>query len=60
MIRCNASFVKRILLVQPNSAVAEHVFGVMDNVFWKQQDVALEETVKASVILGYNGAQRRK
>ena len=34
MIRCDdASFVKRILLVQPNSAVAERVFGVMDNVF---------------------------
>lgn len=59
MIRCQASFVKKIL-VQPSVATAERVFGVMDNAFQKQQDAALEETVQVLIMLGYSGAQRWK
>ena len=47
--------VKRILLVQPSSALAERVLSLLQNAFNSQQDAALEETVKVSVMLKYNG-----
>ena len=50
--------VKKILLIQPNSASAEHVFTILKNTCSKQQDAALEETVEASVVLRYNGKKR--
>ena len=34
---------KKVLLVQPSSAAAERVFSVMESLFNKQQDSALEE-----------------
>ena len=55
-----SAVVKKVLLVQPSSAEAERVFSVMESLFNKQQDSALEETVEASVMLSFNGSQRRK
>ena len=55
-----SAVVKKVLLVQPSSAAAERVFSVMESLFNKQQDSALEETVEASVMLSFNGSQRRK
>ena len=43
--------VKKILLVQPSSALAERVFSLLQNASSKQQDAALQETVEASVML---------
>lgn len=55
-----SAVVKKILVVQPSSASAERVFSIMSNHFTSQQDLALEETVEASVMLGYNKNQREK
>ena len=55
-----SSVVKKILLVQPSSASAERVFSIMENFSTDQQENALEETVEASVMLCYNGNQRKK
>ena len=49
---------KKVLLVQPSSAAAERVFSVMEALFNRQQDSALEDTVEASVMLSYNGSQQ--
>ena len=46
--------VKKILLVQPSSASPDRVFSLLQNAFSKQQEATLEETVKTSVMLGYN------
>ena len=51
---------RKVLLVQPSSAAAERIFSVMESLFNKQQDSALEETVEASVMLSFNGSQQRK
>ena len=51
---------KKVLLVQPSSAAAERVFSVMEALFNRQQDSALEDTVEASVMLSYNGSQHQK
>ena len=55
-----SSVVKKILLVQPSSASAERVFSIMRSSFTNQQQSALEETVEVSVMLRYNGNQRKK
>ena len=52
-----SAVVNKVLLVQPSSAAAERVFSVMEPLFNKQQDSALEETVEASVMLSFNGSQ---
>ena len=52
--------VKQLLLVQPSSASAERVFSLMKHFFTRRQENALEETVEASVMLCYNGNQRKK
>ena len=55
-----SSVVKKTLLVQPSSASAERVFSIMRSSFTNQQQSALEETVEVSVMLCYNGNQRKK
>ena len=50
-----SAVVRKLLLVQPNSASAERVFSLMN-----LQENALEETVEASVMLRYNNNQRKK
>ena len=55
-----SAVVKKVLLVQPNSAAAERVFSVMESLFNGQHDSAVEETVEASVMLSFNGSQQRK
>lgn len=49
---------KKILVVQPSSASAERVFSYLQAAFNKQQDLALQETVEASVMLRYNSNKR--
>ena len=55
-----SAVVRKLLLVQPSSASAERVFSLMKHFFTHQQENALEETIEASVMLCYNGNQRRK
>ena len=50
---------KWLLLVQPSSAPAERVFSLMKHFFTHQQENALQEAVEASVMLRYNGKERR-
>ena len=50
-----AAVVKRILLVQPSSGAAERVFSLLNSNFSKGQEAALEKTIKASIMLKYNG-----
>ena len=55
-----AAVVRKILLVQPSSGAAERVFSLLNSNFSKGQEAALEETVKASIMLKYNYTQREK
>jgi len=45
---------KLVLLVQPSSASAEHVFSLLINSFSSQQESTLEDYVQLSVMLQYN------
>ena len=49
---CAAS-AKKVLTVQPSSAVAEHVFSIL-NSFNDQQDNSLQDYIEASVMLRFN------
>ena len=45
---------KLILLVQPSSAAAEHIFSLLTNSFSEQQKSALEDSIEASIMFQYN------
>ena len=45
---------KRIFLVQPSSAASQRVFSLLKNSFGDQQDNALQDDIKASLMLQYN------
>ena len=43
-----------VVLIQPSSAAAERVFSLLKNSFSGQQDLALQDYLKASLMLQYN------
>jgi len=43
-----------VLLIQPSSAAAEHVFSILSNTFSSQQEPSLEDYIELSVMLQYN------
>ena len=53
-----SSLVKKLLLIQPSSASAERVFSLLTNAFGSRQESALQDYLKASVMLRYNNAKR--
>ena len=53
-----AGVVKKLLVIQPSSASAERVFGLLKNAFNDQQDNALEDYLEVSVMIRYNNAKR--
>ena len=53
-----AGVVKKLLVIQPSSASAGRVFSLLKNAFNDQQDNALEDYFKASVMIRYNNAKR--
>ena len=44
---------RMIVLVQPSSAVAEHVFSMLNNSFSQQQESSLEDYLQLAVMLPY-------
>jgi len=44
----------KVLLLQPSSAAAEHVFSLLKNSFGDQQLHSLEDYIEASLIIQYN------
>ena len=49
-----SSAVKKVFLVQPSSAAAERVFSLPSTSFHEQQENALSDYFKASVMLQYD------
>lgn len=47
-------------LVQPSSAAAERIFSILRARLTKRQNNMMQDSVEASVMLRYNGLQRRK
>ena len=45
---------RMIVLVQPSSAAAEHVFSMLNNSFSHQQESSLEDCLQLAVMLPYN------
>ena len=43
-----------ILLIQPSSAAAEHVFSLLENSFTKRHECSLQDYVSLSIMLQYN------
>ena len=45
---------EQVLLVQPSSAAVERVFSLLQNSFQKQQESAMEDYIKSSLMLQCN------
>jgi len=46
---------RQVLLIQPSSAAAEHVFSLLANSFGANQGLALQDYIESSLMLLYNG-----